>query len=131
MSDKSWMLHPQAIRYAYDCIHLIKDLEGIRLKLSQPDFIQQVHERVEQLQSPELGECYANLIAMAGVGTVIRELKPVDQKLEEVEAPPKAVGADYHDADDGETIEFNGNVYSRFRNGGEFKGLYRGMPRYA
>lgn len=129
MADKTWMLHPQAVRHAYDCIHLVKDLDGVRLKLSQPDFLQKLHERVEQLESRELGESYAALIAMAGVGSIVRELKAPESQ--NIPAEPKVVGADYGDSGSDETIEYNGHSYSRFRNGGEFKGLYRGMPRYA
>jgi len=80
MADKSWMLNPKAIRHANECIHMIKEYEGVRLRLSQPDFIQQLHAYVEQLQLPELGEHYSHLLAMAGVGNVLRNLDSVPAK---------------------------------------------------
>ncbi len=76
MTDKSWMLNPKTIRQAKECIYLIKDLEGVKLKLSQPDFMQQLHEYVESTGSAQLGESYAKLISMAGVGYVVQNLKP-------------------------------------------------------
>jgi len=76
MKDKSWMLNPKAIRQAKECINLVKELAGVKLKLSQPEFIQLLHEYVESTGSRELGEAYARLIAMAGVGGVIQSLDP-------------------------------------------------------
>ena len=51
MADKSWMLNPKAIRHANECIQIVREVEGVRLKLSQPDFLQRLHEYVESLNS--------------------------------------------------------------------------------
>lgn len=126
MADKSWMLNPKAIRSANECIQIIKEKEGVRLKLSQPDFLQQLHSYVDRIKSRKLGEAYSNLIAMAGVGNVMRNLD--QEPAQAVIAQPMAVGAEHFDG--GETIELNGRSYPKFRNGREFKGLYRGVPRY-
>ncbi len=82
MTDKSWMLNPKAIRRAKECIQIIRDLEGVKLKLSHPDFVQQLHQYVESTRSAKLGEAYANLIAMAGVGHVVQSLRPKAEAFE-------------------------------------------------
>jgi hypothetical protein len=55
MADKSWMLNPKAIRHANECIQQIKTHTGQKLKLSQPDFLQQLHMHVERIKSAKLG----------------------------------------------------------------------------
>lgn len=136
MADKSWMLNPKAIRHANECIHMIKKHEGLRLKLSQPDFLQQLHTYVEKLKLPELGEHYSQLLSMAGVGNVLRNLEKIPAKS--VVAMPIAAGdyvrreqLDTPARNDDETVNVNGHAYDRYRDGLEFKGLYRGNPRYA
>ncbi len=76
MADRSWMLKPQAIRIAKECIEIVKSEQGIRLKLSQPDLMQQLHQLVDESDSRELGDAYARLLAMAGVGAVMQNLNP-------------------------------------------------------
>jgi len=133
MADKSWMLNPKAIRHANECINIVKKHEGLRLKLSQPDFMQQLHAYVEKLEMAELGEHYSHLLAMAGVGNVLRNLDSIPAKS--VVAMPIAVGDgfahDDHAATNDELVNINGHSYDRYRDGLEFKGLYRGSPRYA
>ena len=132
MADKSWMLNPKAIRHANECINLVKKYEGLRLKLSQPDFMQQLHIYVEKLEMAELGEHYSHLLAMAGVGNVLRNLDSIP--AQSVVAMPVAAGdGTAHDngATNDESVYLNGHSYDRYRDGLEFKGLYRGSPRYA
>ena len=74
MSDLSWMLKPQAIRQAKECIRLVNEELGVRLKLSHPEFIQALHRYVDESGSRKLGDEYAKLIAMAGVGNVMQSL---------------------------------------------------------
>ena len=74
MTDLSWMLKPQAIRQAKECIRLVHEELDVRLKLSHPNFIQVLHGYVDQSGSRELGDAYARLIAMAGVGNVMQNL---------------------------------------------------------
>lgn len=126
MADKSWMLNPKAIRSANQCIILIKEKKGVRLKLSQPDFLQRLHEYVEKTSSRKLGDAYAQLIAMAGVGNVIRSLDAGPAQA--VVAQPMVVGMDFSVSED--IVQLGGKDYPKFRNGREFRGLYRGVPRY-
>ena len=131
MADKSWMLNPKAIRKAKECIQIIRDLEGVKLKLSHPDFVQLLHQYVESTRSPELGEAYANLISMAGVGHVVQSLRPKDEAFEEDVPYKQAVGESLSVQDIGATVEHSGKVYPKYRAGMEFKGIYRGQPRYS
>lgn len=85
MADKSWMLNPKAIRHAKECIAIVKEVSGIKLKLSQPDFLQVIHEQVDATGSRSLSDAYARLIGMAGVGFVIHNL---DMAAAEVVAKP-------------------------------------------
>ncbi len=128
MADKSWMLNPKAIRHANECIQIVREVEGVRLKLSQPDFLQRLHEYVESLNSRPLGDAYAKLLGMAGVGSVLNSLEA--EPAHAVVAQAAASGDDYRPNTSDEMVNFAGQSFPRFRNGREFKGLYRGVPRY-
>ena len=127
MADKSWMLNPKAIRHARECINIIKSLNGEVLKLSQPDFLMKLHTYVDHLKSDELRMAYSHLLSMAGVGNVLQSLEKMPAKEVMAALPDKEVVSLVTDF---ECIEYNGVEYSRYRNGREFKGLYRGIPRY-
>lgn len=128
MADKSWMLNPKTIRHANECIHLIKRLEGVRLKLSQPDFLSQLHYYVDTIRSSELGEAYAKMLSMAGVGNVMKSIE--SEPAQAVVAEPIAVGQNSPLNLSDEVIQFGDKSYPKFRNGRKFQGLYRGIPRY-
>lgn len=143
MTDKSWMLNPKAIRHAKECIQLVHQRSGIKLRLSQEDFLHNLHLHVEASECAELGEAYARLISMAGVGFVIKSLPPKRQQQSEHSNVQvfRAVGAedlvmheDEHESaahHSAEMVEYGGRLYPKFRSGMEFKGLYRGQPRYS
>ncbi len=131
MADKSWMLNPKAIRHAKECINIIRELTGDKLKLSHPDFVQQLHEYVETTGSIQLGEAYARLIAMAGVGYVLQNLKPKHEMEEEYVPYRRVVGDTVGLDESSSTVEFHGRVYPKYRSGLEFRGVYRGQPRYS
>ncbi len=136
--DKSWMLNPQAIRYAKACIQVVKEELDIKLKLSHPEFLQMLHEYVDMTDSQELGLAYSRLISMAGPGAILQGLKPSDNSGSErniVELPIKkqANGEHFTDSaalEEQEMIKLNGKLYSKWRDGKEFRGLYRGQPSY-
>lgn len=127
MADKSWMLNPKAIRHANECIQIIKEHDGVRLKLSQPDFIQRLHEYVEKVKSRKLGDAYSQLLAMAGVGNILHTLDR--EPAHAVVAMPMASG-DSHIRTSDEMVNSNGEAFPRFRNGREFKGISHGVPLY-
>ncbi|WP_188151780.1 hypothetical protein [Teredinibacter waterburyi] len=80
MQDRSWMLNPKAIRYAKECIHIVKDELDIKLTLSHPEFMQMLHEYVDLTDSRPLADAYAHLVSMAGAGFVVKNLKPKAKK---------------------------------------------------
>lgn len=128
MTDKSWMLNPKAIRCAKECIRIIQEERGLRLKLSQPDFLQIIHEILDQTQSRTLGDCYARLISMAGVGFVMKNL----QAKEDAIPMKKAAGAETMMVQTPHaTVEHFGKIYPKYRAGLAFKGVYRGQPMYS
>lgn len=131
------MLNPKAIRIAKECIYIVKEELDIKLTLSHPEFMQMLHEFVDLTDSVELADAYSRLLAMAGVGNVIHNLKPKDRsekvvpiKNESVEMK-SAVGAEINtETTQDDHIEYCGKAYPRWREGKEFNGLYRGQPRY-
>lgn len=138
MSDKEWMLNAKAIRHAKDCINALKNELGVKLTLSHPDFIQLLHEYVEVLDSRELNDAYAQLIAMAGPGTILKSLNAKGKNAVPL-LVQRVVGDSFIPSEeDWESLDFdlqdsvtaNGKSYPRFRDGKEFKGLYRGQPNY-
>lgn len=132
MTDKSWMLNPKAIRCAKECIRIIQEERGLRLKLSQPDFLQIIHEILDQTQSRALGDCYARLISMAGVGFVMQNLQAKEQAQEQRMPLKKVVGAeDLTSQNPHATVEHFGKTYPKYRAGLEFKGVYHGQPMYS
>lgn len=124
MADKSWMLNPRAIRHANTCIGIIKEQLGLRLKLSQPDFLSRLHQYVDTINDTRLNEAYSSLLSMAGVGNLMTQLQ----------APAKAVVAqavgDRPAELSDEQITIDGQQYPRFRNGREIQGVVGGVPRY-
>ena len=128
MTDKSWMLNPKAIRQAKECIQLVRVMPGVKLKLSDPNFIQQLHSFVETTGSRDLGEAYARLISMAGVGAIIQSLAPRDFQDESYQ---QAAGDELSVLDQAATVDHFGKRYPKYRSGLKFKGVYRGQPMYS
>lgn len=129
MTDKQWMLNPQAIRHAKECMHIIKDELDIKLTLSNPDFIFLLHEYVEMLESQALGTAYAKLIAMAGPGSILANM-PSKHEPAEQHTYMQAVGCDVAPPDPNEKVTVNGRSFPRWNDGKEFHSLYRGQPTY-
>lgn len=76
MQDRSWMLSADAIRAAKQCITVVKTEAGIKLMLSNPDFLQLLHQHVESTNNKELHDAYAHLLSFAGPGSTLKQLKP-------------------------------------------------------
>lgn len=133
MNDRSWMLNPQAIRIAKDCIQHVKEELGVKLLLSHPDFVQMLHEYVELTESQALAEAYTKLIAFAGPGTIVQSLSKKQDKTKVVPIKQKAVanGDIPTLSNEEEMVEFRGRQFPRFRDGREFNGMYRGQPIYS
>ncbi len=143
MADKSWMLNAQAIAAAKKCISVVELELGIKLKLSHPDFLQLLVDYAElndsaDLQSAlvELSEyapaniqfdlthslhLQSNIIALDTKGGAAKSIQA------QTNSPPILT----EDVDASVQVDFNGKLFPKFKDGLEFKGLYRGQPRYA
>lgn len=128
MQDRSWMLNAEAIRTAKQCIAVVKQEHGVKLLLSDPNFLQLLHQYVDTTGSRALNDAYSRLLGFAGPGTTLSQLRAQNQHTEEMKA---AAGADLQQSAGGsEMVAYSGKQYPRWRNGREFAGLYRGQPRY-
>lgn len=74
MTDKSWMLNPLAIRHARECIAIIKKDFDETLKMSDPDFLEQLQAKAGLGVSRELRRAYIQLMADAGVSNSAHRL---------------------------------------------------------
>ena len=139
------MLNAKAITAAKKCISVVESELGIKLKLSHPDFLELLVEYAELNDSQELQSALAVLAQFAPANvqagltgtdsaTKIVNLEPrslfmrQDKSQAQKSAPVQAATPSL----EGEaTVLFKGKMYPRYRDGMEFKGLYRGQPRYA
>ena len=134
MSDRDWLLNPQAIKAARACILIVQGELDVKLKLSHPNFIEMLKEYVELTDCDDLENAYHRLIDFSGVSArhfkAVRETNNVlESKVRNADRPSKkAVNIEYINGV--EHISLKGKFYKRFDNGKEFKGLYRGQPRY-
>ncbi|SMF54798.1 hypothetical protein SAMN02745866_03496 [Alteromonadaceae bacterium Bs31] len=130
MADKSWMLNPQGIRAAKACIHCVKKELDIKLTLSNPDFMSLLHEYVDRAHSEELNLAYSQLLALAGVGNLMQDLKSSAETQSAAQPLVAQAAGDEFNMSNSDTVTFRGKVYERYRQGKQFAGLYRGQPRY-
>lgn len=132
MNDKNWLLNPTAIHAAKDCIHIIQDELGIKLKLSHPQFLQMIQEYIELTESDQLQQAYRQLATLAGIDQ--READILQKGKTVVDMPVssrKPAAASATPRPDDETVSYKGKLYKRYEGDREFKGLYRGQPHYA
>lgn len=145
MSDKSWLLNAAAIKSARQCIKAVEEELGVRLPLSHPNFFGLLSEYSELMDSEPLRLAFKELsiyanndassikMAKAGGQKVVsisrpsRESNVLDDSVQKAQAQSEPVEkAKPSD----ESITYRGKKYSRWSNGKEFKGLYRGQPHY-
>ncbi|MEJ2681970.1 MAG: hypothetical protein P8144_10990 [Gammaproteobacteria bacterium] len=184
MADLSWMLNAKAMAAAKACIVAVEQELSIRLKLSHPDFLEDLLEYADIVESLPLKQAMIRLARYApqtvksalvggivGGGSVERAendssptvtdydfttMKPWDladtaaqtvqhesmmisqaftQALsqevpESVPVMPEEMPERPAKPVQEEKITYKGREYVRYRNGLEFKGLYRGQPIY-
>ena len=128
MIDKSWMLNPQAIRHAKACIQIIRERKNIKLKLSQPDFFQQLDSCSRNIRSAELLAAHHQLMAMAESYT--GESKQPANVVPLTKRKNTAAKMVAQAVDSIETVAFGGKHYPKWQAGKAFHGLYRGQPHY-
>ena len=137
MSDKSWMLNAKAIAAARKCISIVDAELDVKLKLSHPDFLELLVDYAELNESNELHAAIAVLAQFAPANvTASLTGTDVDAKIINLESKsifihkkraPKPVSQTKDEA----IVKYKGKDYPRYSDGMEFKGLYRGQPRYA
>lgn len=150
MSNKQWLLNHKAIRQAKDCIRIIEEELGVRLKLSHPQFLNMIKEYAEMTEATELQNAYIKLASLAGVETGhaqrVVEQKVANDKVvtmpyfvEErqfvntaTEVETESEESSFSEAlERDEYVNYKGKAYKRFNDDGkEFKGLYRGRAHY-
>ena len=141
MSNKTWLLNAVAIKSARSCIKIVEEELGIRLTLSHPDFIALLGEYSELTDSPELVDAVKELMSFAGEDDMVPKTPTGMNKSKVI---PISSDPSYnknnnmgvnrrteHPERRDEFVSYNGKDYSRWHDGKEFKGLYRGQPRYA
>ena len=147
MSDKSWLLNAAAIKSARVCIKAVEEELGVRLPLSHPNFFGLLSEYSELMDSEPLTIAFNELATYANndvsrikvtkggggeqkVVPIARSPRMVDMSGR---AGQKAQAQSLSIEESGrseELVTFRGKQYSRWNDGREFKGLYRGQPRY-
>ena len=132
MIDKNWLLNPTAIHAAKDCIHIIQTELDIRLKLSHPQFLEMIQQYIELTESENLQNAYLPLAELAGIHRhKARILDNSHKKVVDMPSSHKPVTPRNENPPTDETVSYHGKLYQRYQDGLEFKGLYRGQPRYA
>lgn len=150
MSDKSWLLNAAAIKSARLCIKAVEEELGVRLPLSHPNFFGLLSEYSELMDSEPLTIAFNELSAYANndlssikmaKGGGAQKVVPISRSS----IGPKASGGgaqktraqgssvekkNQNNEISNETVTHRGKQYSRWSNGKEFKGLYRGQPHY-
>lgn len=125
MTDKSWLLNPQAIQAARQCIRAVEQELGVKLKLSHPDFLSLLQDYCDLTESQALHRAWQQLQLHREIQTVAQatnNVLPLTQ-LEKT-TPNNAIYS-------GETVSINGHQYPKYNEQGEtFKGVYRGQPSY-
>ena len=122
MQDKSWMLNPAAISQARNCIDIIQDELGIKLKLSHPQFLELIVEYIELTDSQILADAYNGLAAFSNSN--LQAVEPRGEKAQVTSIAPKPSSLDSGvsvnvrdedaDIDPEEMVEYCGRLYRRF-----------------
>lgn len=148
--DRSWMLSSKAIQSAKECIKLVQKEYDVKFTLSHPKLMDMLEEHAEKSDNSELTAAYQYLLSFAPGADkpekIFKKKQPVETSLEKpgesgnelTETTPNGPPADEApDAtestaieDPEETIEFRGKRYAKWRDGKQFKGIYRGQPHY-
>jgi hypothetical protein len=108
--DSSWVLKREAVQLAKECIATIQLQLGVRLKLSNPEFLALLGDYIDLWEDETYKKNVAKLYYLAGLEPIFS----VDS------VPVKS-----------ELVEYLGRSYPRFKDNKEFKNLYRGQPVYA
>ncbi len=135
LMDRNWLLNPNAIKAAKSCIQLVESELGVKLKLSHPNFLDLLYDYCELTESEDLTRAFKLLVSMAGTEVKKELVKSHTQNkvtpIKKFDETASIAMPIEESNSSNETIEYNGRNYQRWKDGLEFKGLYRGQPRYA
>ena len=124
MADKSWLLNPQAIQAARQCIRAVEQELGVKLKLSHPDFLSLLQDYCDLTESQALHQAWQQL-------QLHREIQTVAQAANNVLPLPQPTQATTSATHSGEIVSVNGHHYPKYNEQGQmFTGVYRGQPSY-
>lgn len=132
MPNKDWLLNAAALKAAKSCIKEVEAELGVRLRLTHPEFLQMLNDYAELCDSASLNKKVMLLNRFAspeerqGSGAVVpmNARGGAEQPRQASNQTPAAA------VQDEERITYMGKSYPRFKDGKEFKGLYRGKPQY-
>lgn len=142
MTDKSWLLSAAALKVAKECIKTVEKELGVHLSLTHPEFLQMLNDYSEMCDCEQLtrhvqalNKFAAGLAAQPAKSAVValssRTARAVESAPSVSSVVSRAPAFSPASAGQTELIKFQGKAYQRFQDGKEFKGLYRGQPRYA
>ena len=159
MGNKDWLLNAAAIKVARQCIKLVDEELGIRLTLSHPDFLELLEQYSQLSDSSRLMGAVNELMSYSSRASAVSDKKKVvainersgfrsiesSGVLNPGSSSSNAANPSYSQQgsdsssqpkgrppqQDNEMVSYNGKNYRRWSEGKEFKGLYRGRPRYA
>lgn len=132
MNNKEWLLNAAAIKAARMCIKSVQNELGVRLTLSHPDFFNLMTEYTELTDCLELKrnfEILQQYVDDSGAEPTETVVVPFSTKVAAQDIGVTNIRQQTALAV--EKIVFHGREYNRWKEGREFKGLYRGQPRYA
>ncbi len=119
MMTKDWLLKPESIKIAKECIKHVQSELDVKLLLSHPTFLEMLNDYSDLLSNDELTNAVNQLNEIAGIKS---------QSTAKVVNHPNAKTS-VRNIDSTETINHRGKNYLRWRGDKEFAGLYRGQPR--
>lgn len=132
MQTTHWTANSANLIIARNCIKFIEQEFKIKLRLSDPDFFKNIGYYAKQTTSNRTLMLASKLAHAAGLkepwqhpsDPIISARQTIVRPAQKSAAPPPE-NIENH-------IKYRGKHYSRFNDQGqEFKGLYRGQPRYA
>lgn len=140
MSEKSWLLSAAAMKVAKECIKTVELELGVRLSLTHPEFLQMLNDYAEMCDSEQLtrhvqalNKFAKGLAAQQAKGSVVALNSGGGREVETasiVSRTQAPAAVQRRAAPEAELVHYQGKTYQRFYDGKEFKGLYRGQPKY-
>lgn len=124
MNDKTWLLKPEPMKIAKDCVRIVQTELDVKVLFSHPQFLQILNDYADKMESEPLTESVQKLNQLAGV----HEPATVQKLARSKTTQSSTSTVKKHDE---ELVTYNNKSYPRWHDGKQFSGLYRGQPRYS